>query len=275
MQCAEQTRLKALTTAADGGRFESDAATVGTVLHATIEEELETGWFATERDAKGWAAGHFVRVLEGYAANESTYSRASFGTDMKALHAIERLVGSWFHSEERAELAVIPDGVLIPEWTFDVPVGLQVETEGGIRDVYVSGTADLLIAGVGLWDWKTASQPYKRWEKQRWDVQPTVYTYAAAYEGFLSPDPWGEYSFTYKVFDSRGSTPGPPESIAVKRSPNSWEWLRRQLANMWAVQSALPDGPWPLNDSHVLCSDKWCPVWQHCKGQHISTETWT
>lgn len=268
LNCGEQQRLRRLVSDAN---FETDAATVGTVTHALIEEELTQGFFDNEKDAMGWAAAHFVLTLERYAAEGAVYSRSSFDTDIKALRAIERLARCWFHSPERAELAVMPDGIIVSEWDFDVPLGLQFEN----TDVYVAGTADLLIAGSGLWDFKTASQPYKRWEKQRWDVQPTVYTYAAAYEGFVEPDKWGEYSFTYKVFDTKGSTVGPPDSITVKRSSQNWEWLRAQVANMLVIQYALPDGPWPMDDSHVLCSEKWCPVWHHCKGQFVSAENWT
>ena len=101
-----------------------------------------------------------------------------------------------------------------------------------------------------------------------------MYTYAAAYEGLLVPDKWGEYEFCYKVFDTKGATPGPPESVLVKRSPHNWDWLRVQVENMLTVQHALPDGPWPITDSHVLCSPKWCPVWDSCKGGFVSGETW-
>lgn len=268
LNCGEQQRLTKLIS---NGKFETDAATIGTVVHSVIEEELNDGFFETEHDARGWAAAKFLNVLEGYQAEGAVYSRSSHDTDIKALRVVERLVSSWYHSDERSDLAVYPEGILVPEWSFDVPLGLQFEN----LDVYVKGTSDLLIAGEELWDWKTASQAYKRWEKQRWDPQPSVYTYAAAYEGFIHPDKWGEYTFKYKVFDSKGGTPGPPDSVTVKRSPNNWEWLRQQVFNMLAVQTALPDGPWPLDDSHVLCSDKWCPVWHLCKGKYISSDKWT
>lgn len=269
LNCGEQVRLKQFISA---GNFETDAATIGTVVHALIEEELVDGFFVNERDALAFAAHKFLEVLEGYAANGDTvYSRSSYDTDVKALRVIERLAESWYRSDERALLGAAHDGAYISEWSFDVPLGLK----HGNTDVYVAGQADLLLVGEALWDWKTASQPYKRWEKQRWDVQPTVYTFAAAYEGLLQPDKWGEYEFYYKVFDTKGSTAGPPESVGVKRSALNWEWLRVQVGNMLAVQQALPDGPWPLSDMHVLCSPKWCPVWHECKGQFVSGETWT
>lgn len=261
LNCGEQQRLRRLV---QDTSFETDAATVGTVLHAVIEQELEHGFFGNEKDAAAWAAFKFLEYLEGYANSGAVYSRSSFDTDLKALKVIERLVQSWFRCDERDYLYHLEEAV--PEWSFDVPLGVSFQN----RPVYVSGTADLLLPNQGLWDWKTASQSYRRWEKQRWDVQSSVYTYAAHYEGLIQPDRWGEYEFTFKVFDSKGATPGPPDSLTVKRSPANWDWVSVQVLNMLAVQTALPDGPWPLNDSHVLCSPKWCPVWDSCKGQLIT-----
>lgn len=269
LNCGEQVRLKHLVR--DEGRFETDAATVGTVQHSVIEEEILNGFFTTEQDCQAWAANNFLQTLERYQAENAIYSRSSFDTDLKALKVVERLAATWYRCDERSWLAVQDDGVVIPEWDFDVPLGVSFRNE----DVYLSGQADLLLVNIGLWDWKTASQSYRRWEKQRYDVQSSAYTYAAHYEGLLLPDRFGEYEFTFKVFDTKLATPGPPESISVKRSPKNWGWLRTQVVNMLEVQNALPNGPWPLNDNHVLCSPKWCPVWDSCKGAHVSGETWT
>jgi hypothetical protein len=268
LNCGEQVRL--VRAVADDGRFQTDAATVGTVTHQLIESELVDGFYQTEKDAQAHAAMFFVETLEGYAAAGDVYTRSSFDTDSKALKVVERLAATWYHSPERAYLASLGEGGYITEWTFDVPLGLTFQN----TDVFFAGQADLLIPFVGLWDWKTASQAYRRWEKQRYDVQSTGYTYAAWYEGLLTPDRWGEYSMTFKVFDTKLATPGPPDSITVKRSPNNWNWLRTQVSNMLSIQYGMPDGPWPLNDNHVLCSPKWCPVWDSCKGAHVSGETW-
>lgn len=265
LNCGEQQRLRRLV---EDTKFETDAATVGTVLHALIEEELENGFFTTEKDAQAWAALCFLQTLEGYKENGSVYSRSSFDTDIKALRVVERLAQVWYRCDERSHLMYLEEA--IPEWDFDVPLGISIEN----TPIYIAGQADLLLPGEGLWDWKTASQAYRRWEKQRWDVQSTAYTYAAHYEGLLLPDKFGEFEFTFKVFDSKGTTPGPPESIRVKRSPANWEWLKQQVLNMLSIQFALPDGPWPMNDSHVLCSPKWCPVWHECKGKFVDDDRW-
>jgi hypothetical protein len=43
----------------------------------------------------------------------------------------------------------------------------------------------------------------------------------------------------------------------------------KQLVSMLA----LPDGmSWPMNDQHALCSPKWCPFWDGCKGSHVPVD---
>ncbi len=267
LNCGHQVFLK--SRMADGEHFETDAATIGTCLHATIEEELENGFFMDEDTACLWAAQFFVDTLQEYHNTGAVYSRSSYDNEGKALKVLDRVVRTWYRSDERSYLASRDDKLV--EWDFDVPLGINL---GGM-DLYVSGQADLVLPGTAVWDWKTASQAYKRWEKQRWDPQPTVYTYAAQYEGLLKPDKWGEYEFYYKVFDTKGTTPGPPESVPVKRSPNNWDWLKAVVVNMVKIKEGLPDGPWPMNDAHVLCSPKWCPVWDKCKGAVVDGERWT
>ena len=143
LNCGEQVRLTQLVR--DNGRFETDAATVGTVQHAVIEAELVDGFFETEHDCQAWAAQHFLQVLEVYAEAGSVYSRSSFETDIKALRAVERLASVWYRCDERTFLLGLPEGAIIPEWDFSVPLGVSFRNE----DVYLGGQADLLyeIAG--------------------------------------------------------------------------------------------------------------------------------
>lgn len=266
MSCGHQAFLKKQIT----GRFETDAATAGTVLHKVIETEIDEGPFFTEQECIAYGLEYFLELLGGYDRDGSTYSRSSFATDLKAVKVIERLIRTWYRSDDRAELCAMESG-LLPEWDFDVPLGLRVNG----RDVYLQGQSDLVVVDHKVIDWKTASQSYKRWEKQRWDVQPTVYTYAAAYEGLITPNKFGEFEFEYHVFDTKGSTIGPPDIIKVQRSPHNWDWLKVQITNMLGVMEAAPNGPWPMDDTHVLCSPKWCPVWHLCKGAVVSGDTWT
>jgi len=31
-------------------------------------------------------------------------------------------------------------------------------------------------------------------------------------------------------------------------------------------------GRWLANDQHFLCSQRWCPVWDKCKGSYIGSD---
>ena len=65
-----------------------------------------------------------------------------------------------------------PDKVLL-EYEFDVPF---LDRPGKLyQKVRLGGKPDVIDqVNHRIVDWKSASQPYKRWEKQRWDPQPTV-----------------------------------------------------------------------------------------------------
>ena len=103
--------------------------------------------------------------------------------------------------------------------------------------------------------------------------------------------------FTYKTFDPVSSTQRfeptssvciglefaiptfavvtkTPEPIAdtfdTTRTHGHAAWLLEQLRSFVAMREGMSvDVPWPKNDQHALCSQKWCPAWDTCKGQHI------
>ena len=261
--CGEQMRLVHKTN----NRDETDAASVGTAMHGLIEHEIENGFYKTLKGAQSFACNFFADLLESYKENGSNYSRSSFGTDLKALDTLKVLVTAWFHCPERDELKYEQN--LLTEWSFDVPF----VTFGDVS-IRLAGTSDLVLLDRNqIWDWKSAGRAYERWEKQRWAIQPTVYTYAAAHEGLLVPDEFGRFEFHNKVF-VRGKT-SPPQDVTVYRTKANWDWLESQIASMLAVMVALPDGPWPLNDHGALCGPKWCAFWSQCKGSFVSGETWT
>lgn len=266
--CPEQLRFTHLAHE-NGGRQETDAATVGTCLHHVIEHELETGFETRVRDLHGIAASVFLETLEGYKNTGATYVRSTFKDDMAAIKSLEILATSWFQSEEREHLRHVPESELLIEWEFDMPfcevAGIQV---------WLAGRTDLILPGQNeIWDWKSASRPYQQWEKQRWAIQPTVYTWAAHQAGFLTPDNDGLFTFKNKVF-VRGPKPTACQTIHVRRGPQNWAWLEKQIAHMVVLAGVLPDGPWPVNDHGALCGPKWCAFWSQCKGAFVSGETW-
>jgi hypothetical protein len=273
--CLEQMRLKMIT---DDPPAETDAATVGTCLHDVIDHELAVAPFDSEADAVAYGAAYYVELLEHYQKVGSTYSMATFETHDRALKALSWLVKSWYHSPERHELMYGGDE-LHSETSFHLPFcTVPVKKHGKKAEdvpVFLAGTMDLVYAN-RVYDWKTAGSEYKQWEYQRWGRQPDVYTWAAAQLGLVQPDSDGLYYFDFKVFVRRQEI-RLPDTVTVKRGPNHWAWLEvmvNRLVNMW--YNLGTEVGWPLDDQHVLCSDRWCPFWSQCKGVLIDpTKGWT
>lgn len=270
--CLEHLRM---ATVAVGPRTETDAATVGTLLHATIEEELKNGFFADENECVEWAAAAYVLLLEEYQAGDATYVMSTFKDHTAAITSLANLARSWYRSDLRTDL--LTDDNKEVEWFFDLPFGeFEVKKHGRkseIIPVRLAGMADLVWRN-RVDDFKSASSEYKQWECQRWGRQPDVYTWAAAESGLIVPDKNDEYHFNFQVFVRR-AVPVGVQTVPVVRTSNHWAWLRTIVGNVvnLAYNMGL-DRPWPLDDQHVLCSPKWCEFWSQCKGSQVSGVTW-
>lgn len=271
--CPEQFRL--VNMSKNGEHFESDAALVGSTVHAVIENELNNGFYESFDDAQKFGAYWFLQKLEEYHADPlCTFSVQTFGTPEKALRALVPLVDSWMLSKDRQLLLAMPAEERLVEWKFDLPF-TSVELDTGPLPIWLTGTADLVLPGINeVWDWKTASGPYQRWEKQRWAVQPTVYTWAAAQADLVLPQVEG-YRFNYKVIVRRQNHVE-IDTVPVNRREGNFAWLAMQVHQMVYQMAGMPEGlPWLMNDHNVLCSPKWCPAWGSCKGALIDDEKWT
>lgn len=272
--CLEKLRLE---TVAVGPRIENDAATVGTALHAVIEQELAGNLYATEHDAQGNAARIYLELLEEYAADGKPYALSSFNSHERAIDMLAALASKWYRSNERQELLHCAEEPLI-EWHFDLPFTTVPAKKFGKRQeeipVFLSGTADI-VHNNQVWDWKTAGSEYRRWEYQRWGRQPDVYTWAAVKSGLLVPDRNGQVEFLFKVFVRNNNLGEQPQTVTVQRSANNWAWLETMVHRLvnFAYNMGL-DREWPLDDQHVLCSPKWCTFFDMCKGTFVSGETW-
>jgi PD-(D/E)XK nuclease superfamily len=280
MSCPEQFRV--VNNILPGGvfektvehRVETDAATIGTVFHSVIEHEILEGRFQRATDAVRWAKNAMGDLVFGYVTDGIEYRTESFGDDpTKALLTLAKLVEMWFASDERKywlSLANDHPECIIVEWSFDVPF-IQGRS-GPYHTVRLAGTADILDTyNHRLVDWKTSSRRYERWEKQRWNVQPTVYTYAAAEVGLLDRHEEG-YQFDYRVFNHKTNDPE-PQAITVWRETGQWAWLVQMVSNMAAmIESNLP--VYPVRDDTALCGPKWCPCWSSCKGMYVQHPEW-
>lgn len=272
MQCPEQLRLKFLAGINDES-FTSDAAFVGTSTHAVIEHELVSDVpYANLAEVQNYAAYAFLEGMEEMAQKGTVYSRESFKTDSAAIKALMPLAESWYISKERDMLMSMDRADYQVEYEFDraftvAPSGLVV---------FLAGRQDLIFQN-RIWDWKTASSmnSHKRWEKQRWGVQPTVYTWAAATEGFILPRADGTFLFEEKVL-LRKAKPVPFETVSVTRTVGTFTWLERITQNIVTLMEGLGiHNEWPLVDHSALCGPKWCPFWDNCKGAYIDADTWT
>lgn len=253
-------------------RVETDAATVGTCFHAMVEEDIKCG-FKNLSQAQAWARDFMTNLIDGYGMNGTEYRNETFGADpTKALAALAGLTKMWWDCAERKFWKQLGDqpGELELEWSFDVP--FLENLSGRYKEVRLAGTADVLDRyNNRLIDWKTASRKYERWEKQRWAIQPTVYTYAAAHLGEIEPHGEG-YKFEYRVFN-RKYLNDPPQEVTVWRSQGQWSWLVEVVTRMVKmIESDLAE--WPVRDDHALCGEKWCPVWDQCKGSYMEHPTW-
>ena len=281
MTCPEQFRV--VNGIQPGGvfdksvdyRVETDAATIGTVFHSVIEHEITEGRFQRSSDAVRWAKSRMGDLVFEYITDGVEYRTESFGDDpTRALLTLSKLVERWFASEERKYWLALakdhPDCIHV-EWKFDVPF---IENRDGMyHTVRLAGTADILDTyNHRLLDWKTSSQDYKRWEKQRWAPQPTVYTFAAAQQGLLDRHENG-YQFDYRVFNHKVNDTEPQE-VTVWRDQGQWSWMVQQVSNMVAqIESDL--GVWPVRDDHALCGPRWCPIWSQCKGVFVAHPDWS
>lgn len=128
--------------------------------------------------------------------------------------------------------------------------------------------------GTGIvWDWKTAGRQYESWEKERWAIQPSVYTWAACHEWPELNDFTDPHTFTYAVMLKNGSTA--VQILDVERHQGHWNWMIRQARAIANMVRTNENGPWPLMDHGWHCSPKWCGAWDACKGAELEgTDAW-
>lgn len=241
--CAERGRL---TTTGQMPRTESDAASIGTACHEGIEyaihEHQAYDTWPSLDDLVQIATMKFGELAELANFEWKKYTPAAATTFIaRAMTA--------FHAEVMPQMQPV-----VTEHDFG-PLTLVSDHE---RVIQVKGTIDY-VDRTGLWDWKTTSSPYKPWEKQRWAVQPTVYTFAAVQDGLIPPE--FPVSFRYVVFLQNGTV----QLVDMTRHAGDWEWLGRKCVSIARLLEAeLPQ--FPLVDTHVLCSAKWCGAYPDCKG---------
>lgn len=251
-ECPERGRL-VLTNQMP--RIETDAAAVGTAVHAGIEAML---------GGKGLAAA-WEMAFDTFAliAQSDNFVWAKYRPDQ-----VEPMIRNCLVTFEAQLLPDLdPAGVEIP---FD-DVFLHEDDE---RVIYLNGTIDYFDKSAGAWDWKTSGdeRKYKQgfggesWKLDRWNIQGPTYTKALVALGFLDPE--GPWDFTFGAFVLPG---GKLQTHTLQLVPAHHSWLAAKCMG-WAKLIEAELDEWPTTDNQALCSPKWCPVWEQCKGKHFGDD---
>lgn len=229
--CAERARLSVVSPREET----TDAAAIGTAVHAGIEIFIQ-GQLDTYEDC----LNHIYTEL--LALTKLPTFRWVKYTPANAYPLAETFFSHWWN-EMADNIDRSPD---FTEVHFDLP----------FHDTRISGTMDY-ANGTILRDWKTSGRgEYQKWQYERWAIQPTVYTWAwHQLTGDILP-------FEYVIMHAKGV-----QRFTVHRDETDFKWLHTKIANWEKLWNAELDG-WPVNDNHALCSAKWCPWWDDCKGSN-------
>jgi hypothetical protein len=253
MLCLDRARLDR-----DRDRsIETEATSLGTGLHAGIEAALK-GEADNPKALLDIAVAEFDSIDKVFVDDNRDTCVNHLKRWMGQIREVPEFMVAYRHPEKMVETE------------FTIPVasrndGWGGEVFNGITVMRWNGTWDCLLPHAYMIDWKSAGRAYTPWERQRWAVQPTFYTEAARQMGLL-PD---KSEFRYVVFQKRDK---PPQIVPVYRDRRFTDHMVRQLWRIVDLHDALPDGPWPINDQHALCSDKWCPYWSNCKGLSVPVD---
>lgn len=257
-RCPERGRQAIIRP--DWDSLSSDSAIIGTATHAGIEARIG-------------GADPYGAINVSLAAETAGGVKWTKYTTMAELHDnAVRCYRAWEKSilprlEDFAGFSLL-DGART-EVQFKVP--LYTHRDG--RTVSITGTVDFVPNSPVLWDWKTASAKFRHHEKQKYAIQPTIYSLAAIKGGLDSEDhPKVNYvwpmTFVYGIA-VRGAQKAVPQVMAVRRTEEHALHAIERIKGL--VDLALDyglDKRWPMNDDHFLCSQTWCPWWSVCKGAH-------
>lgn len=263
--CPERARL--IEQNPDLKRY-NDSAAMGTAVHSAIEQVLNNT--CTTADI-GEAAVEAFRIIRSEEI-------ATTGNDIRITNTDP---AKWnthiFSMAEAWRNDIYPDLPLggKTEFQFAVQVGeieryLPTDNGDTHHELWFEGTMDYITKDA-IYDWKTAARKYSQYEKQNQNVQSSVYCKAAVNLGLCE---W-PVSFNFGVMQRNASSTG--QVVTVERTRGHGKWIVEQATNManmvLAMQTVSPSTPWVTNDQHFLCSLRWCPVYQLCKGRYIGGNT--
>lgn len=248
--CLERGRALYFEEVEDKG---NDSALYGSCVHSGIEAYLKTKRDREQLLSEADMLDVFVDTLD---ETLDTWDGKWVKFDRSGLIDMAWLAYHGWRKE--VEPLVRPELI---EWEFP-PTVIHEDEE---RTISLKGTLDCVDKHGCIWDWKTSSRPYTPWEKQRWAVQPSVYTFGLVHNTDVSLP----VEFNYGILLHDGSV----QRVVVTRTEEHFSWLRHKLVTLAKV---LESGqrPLPLNDTGWWCSPDWCANWDNCKGSHHGGDDW-
>lgn len=241
--CPERARLSALNPELNIG---SDLTVIGTAMHAVIEQVLLGEIDPTETDSASDTALAMAAEAEPW--------RSTGLTPAEMVSQTKLMSAAWASNV----YPKMPKNGEV-EFKFEFQIGEVLDTP-----VWFEGTIDYVGDDQTVWDHKSSSRKYQQWEKQRWAVQPSVYSAAVVQTGLVTEIP---VKFYYDVMLRNGDT----QIIELRRDIGHISFVRKQA--LQAAKFALTYGieeQWQPNDQSALCSSNWCPHWSSCKGEFMT-----
>lgn len=255
LRCPERGRFAVVAPELD---VTGDAAAAGTAMHSAIEDVLNERIDVPA--IRTVAEHHAIELLN----NEPIEFRSFTGAD-EMIHHAGNCAEAW-----ATDLwpTVQPLGVTETEAKFEFPA-----FEHRDWSVWFEGTCDLVPAVANsLWDWKSSGSQWKQRDKQRADVQATIYSLAAVNGCFGHDDFMWPMYFNFGVMVRRKG-PASGHVVTVQRTADHARWVERRVRQFVDMFLDLGlDTQWPALDDHFLCSKKWCPWYEMCRGEHITAE---
>ncbi len=235
----------------------SDATSLGTAAHAACETML-----TTDSDAEALAA---IEPALDHELSQPNIKWNKYDSRADLLRRATHCYIAWRND-------ILP--ILPRPGSAEVKFQVVLYSLPDGRTVGIEGTQDYVPHLVNeLWDWKFPGRDYRQADKQKHAIQPTIYSLAAVKGGLQSVT---DFEFTYPLDFTYGIgvtqvKQAKAQVFTVRRDWPHAEWAITRIRQ--AVDLFLNFGtatPWPMNDEHFLCSDKWCPWWSICKGANMT-----
>ena len=253
LTCPNRGRLAIVRPDLD---WEGDAAAAGTAMHTAIEGVLNGADIGTIGAAASQHAMDLIRSLP--------IEFKSFAGADELIHHARNCAEAWARD---LYPIVAPLGVQATEAKFSFPAFTH-----RAWTIEFQGTCDLVpLTSNTLWDWKSSGSKWKQRDKQRSNVQSTIYALAAVNGCFDREYHWPiEFNFGVMV---RAKGPAHGYAVTVLREAAHARWVERRVRQFVDMYLDLGlDNEWPALDEHYLCSQKWCPWYELCRGQHLTAD---